>query len=468
MSIRKILFLAISWISLIILILIIIALSNKKESVLTVPKELKIWISEGTTESYDSLIEWFKLYAPEFKNTNIVFEKKTTDPVRYRTLLLSTMSDGMSPDIFMIGAWEDTILESRIEPVPEEYIDIGYFEKEYDDIFLSLITSTWSKGTLKRSILGIPLGFETMGIFYNKNLIREVPKTWNELDLLHQRWVLKGVFVSNLWLWPRYTPNASNLVSLFLVREWTDNILDIWSKSDESIASYIRYKDAVSTEWAGGDSDIYSPILTLDGQRDTLDLTKTTTLDMFVQWNIGMIFWYPSLITELEKSDKRTGSSKSIAWVVLTAKIPLDDTIEPRENVARYSYFGVSKWSKNPSAALEFLKYLMTPDAQRRFIEQNPHLIAAQRSFWSAQKTNKISSIFNRAGIDAFIPDIDEGLSVFNYGLKAEFDELLSEYLDRKDIMDISNIIGLLSIEISCNISPYDPSIKNQENCEKR
>jgi hypothetical protein len=59
----------------------------------------------------------------------------------------------MSPDIFMVGAGEDAILRSRIEPIPEEYIDIRYFEREYDDIFLPLIVSTGSKELIKRSLL---------------------------------------------------------------------------------------------------------------------------------------------------------------------------------------------------------------------------------------------------------------------------------------------------------------------------
>jgi hypothetical protein len=42
---------------------------------------------------------------------NIVFEKKTNDMIRYRTLLLSTMTDETGPDIFMIPAGEDEILE---------------------------------------------------------------------------------------------------------------------------------------------------------------------------------------------------------------------------------------------------------------------------------------------------------------------------------------------------------------------
>lgn len=80
----------------------ILILQNKGEKEIIIPGSIKIWITDGTTLGYDALIAGFKAYAPEYKNTNIVFEKKTTDPIRYRTLLLKTMAEGTGPDIFMV------------------------------------------------------------------------------------------------------------------------------------------------------------------------------------------------------------------------------------------------------------------------------------------------------------------------------------------------------------------------------
>lgn len=41
----------------------------------------------------------------------ITLEKKTENADRYRTLLLSTMTEGSGPDIFMLRFGEDEILE---------------------------------------------------------------------------------------------------------------------------------------------------------------------------------------------------------------------------------------------------------------------------------------------------------------------------------------------------------------------
>jgi ABC-type glycerol-3-phosphate transport system substrate-binding protein len=123
---------------------------------------MKIWISEGTTESYSEIIEGFKKYAPEYAKTNIVIEKKSTDPLRYRTLLLSTMADGTGPDIFMVPAGEDDILLSKVEPVPASILPIKDFDKRYDDIFLSLMYNTGSTEKQETYYLGVPLGYETL------------------------------------------------------------------------------------------------------------------------------------------------------------------------------------------------------------------------------------------------------------------------------------------------------------------
>lgn len=468
MATKKILFFIIAGVITVIIFISLALLSQPRTPSFIAPKEIKIWINEWSTEDYASLIEWFKQYAPEFASTNIIFEKKTTDPIRYRTLLLSMMSDNMSPDIFMIGAWEDAILRSRIEPIPEKYIDIWFFEREYDDIFLPLIVSTGSRDTITRSLLGVPLGFETMWIFYNKNLIREVPRTWEEIDRLYERWISRWIYVSNLWLWPRYTQNMSDILSLMLMRDGTKSILNIQNTSADTLSQYLGYKNY--SDWSTDliDGDIYSQTNTLADYTKELEKTKTTTFDMFLEWKIWMIFGFPSTVLELEKSDKRIGSEKTTAWLILASKIPTTNTIESIKNIVHYNYFAISRWSQQQEASLRFLQYLMSTDAQRRYIEKNPHQIAAQRSFWIAQKTQKISNILKRITLDTFIPDIDEQLSLFEYGLKAEFQEFLWEYLDRNDNMDISNILDNISTELSCTILPYDTSIQNTKDCEKK
>ena len=87
----------------------------------------------------------------------------------------------------------------------------------------------------------------------------------------------------------------------------------------------------------------------------------------------------------------------------------------------------------------------MTEDAERRFLEKNKHLIGAQRSFWDAQKNSRLSDVLTRTKIDTFIPETSEKTFLFNFGLKPEFENFLSESLDRNSNTDIGNISSFIS-----------------------
>lgn len=443
----------------------ILLLQSKKKTPVLVPSSMKIWITEWTTAGYESLVEGFKNYAPEYKNTEILFEKKATDPIRYRILLLSTMAEGTGPDIFMVDAGADAVVAGKAEPIPSSVLDFSTFEKRYDDIFASLIVSSWAKDTYSEYLLWVPLGFETLGIFYHKNLLRSVPKTWNDLDLLYQNGIAPGIFPTNLGLGPRYTTNSDDLIGYFYVRDGITDIAGVSSSSRGSLEEYLTYKDNTIASSENTDNDIYAPIMTLEWQKEWMDEDSSTTLDKFIAGDISMILGYPSIVSELEKSDKRLGI-KSKATNIFTEKIPLTSPTDDRINIAKYSYFALSKTTQNPIAGVKFLEYLMTTDAQTRFLQNNDAILSAQREFWPAQEWTKISQVLSRSTLDAFIPDLNENLSIFNYWLKAEFKSFLSDNLDRNNNIDINKISEWLSHTVFCSTDTYNWKATRAD-CEK-
>jgi len=102
MSQKKIIFLVIVGILALSIIIGFAYISNKQQSTKPKTSTMKIWITDGTSESYQKLVDGFKKYAPEYARTEILIEKQTSDPDRYRTLLLSTATEGSGPDIFML------------------------------------------------------------------------------------------------------------------------------------------------------------------------------------------------------------------------------------------------------------------------------------------------------------------------------------------------------------------------------
>ena len=213
MSPKKILFFTIVWIIFISIIIAVAYVSGQKKQTNTAQGSIKIWITDGTSESYAPLIEWFKKYAKEYAKTEIIVEKQTNDADRYRTILLSTLIEWSGPDIFMLHSWEDAILETKIEPITSDFLDFSDFDKKYDDIFQDLLVSSGSWRNKKIALLWVPLGYETLGVFYNKSLMREVPKTWNDLENLYKTNEV-DIHMSNIGLSPTYTPNMVDILPM--------------------------------------------------------------------------------------------------------------------------------------------------------------------------------------------------------------------------------------------------------------
>ncbi len=450
MSPRKILFFIITSILVVILTISIIYISGQKKTISKAPASIKIWISNGTTESYKSLIEGFKKYAPEYKKTEIIIEKQPSDPDRYRTLLLSTLTEWNGPDIFMLNNWEDAILETKIEPIPDSMISISDFDKRYDDLFQDLLTSSGSWKNKKNSLKWVPLGYETLWIFYNKTLIREVPKTWNEIEVLYSDFI-NDKYPSNIGLGPIYTPNMIDILPLWLYNADTKDYSDA-SNNKNGIESYLNYGNfSIWTKQNEWESSTSNTKITLNTRKTNMLEEKLTTLDLFMQWDIAMIIGYPSLVLELEKSSKRSGSSRNNG-TILTDRIP-QVSVQDKKNIARYSYFGISKFTKEWQASLKFLEYLMTPDAQRIFMDEYPYLVPAQSEFYETAMTNTLSETLSRTKLAPFIPIIGDEISVFQYWLKSRFERYLREGIDTTENPDIESISTKISKEITCEIS---------------
>lgn len=79
------------------------------------------------------------------------------------------------------------VLESKIEPIPDQYLSTEEFSRSFNRVFDPLITERQTKNEEGKEITvselrGVPMGYETMGAFYNLDIVTNaVPRTWKEL-----------------------------------------------------------------------------------------------------------------------------------------------------------------------------------------------------------------------------------------------------------------------------------------------
>lgn len=448
MSPRKIIFFVIVGILLVTIIGTVAYISGNKPTNTSGQGAIKIWITDGTTESYAPLIEWFRKYAKDYAKTEIIIEKQSNDADRYRTLLLSTLTEGNGPDIFMLHSGEDAILETKIEPIPSNLLEFWDFNKRYDDIFQDLVSSTGSWKDKINTLKGVPLGYETLGVFYNKSLLREVPKTWNDLENLYNDSNFEWI-PSNIGLGPIYTPNMIDIIPLWFnekwVREYT-NMENVW----DSLSSYLNYSTLPYWQTTNTEESTTNK-QTLSDKKWAMMQEKLTTLDLFMQWDIAMIIGYPSIVLELEKSAKRAGDKNSND-TILTEKI-LQSGNKTVTNIGRYSYFGISKLTKNGAASLKFMEYLLTPEAQRLFSNEYTYLIPAQSEFYQSVENNTLSDTIGKTTLSSFIPSPKTKVTIFQYGMKSRFEKYLKESIDTTETPDTNAITTKISHEIGCEIN---------------
>lgn len=459
MSQKKIIFFVIVGIISVLALIGIFLLTNQSSNKKTnSAAELAIWINEWTQEDFKKLEAGFHKYAPEYKNITITPTKQPNDADRYRSYLLQTIAEWNGPDIFMLQKWEDKLLENWLQPIPQNNFNIADFSNRFEEVFDGLIKK-WSKDN-EETIDGIPLGYETLGVFYNRTLVRpSVPRTWQELENMYNSFVI-WKYPSNLWLGSNFVPNVSDILPLFFAK---DGMYDY-----KSIAQWVAPFESYYTFWdltigsSETTDDIYSRADTLRHNESVMQEQKKNTFDEFLAGNIAMIIGYPSTILELEKSKKRVGT-ESVHDTILSAKIPENNT-KTRENIAKYSYMAISKNSKNPDASLAFLSYLSTPEAGRILMEIYPHMIPAQKELQPSATQMTISKEFPRLKMEAFIPEIGTKLQVFDYGNKKLFENILTKnWSNMGSRSDIATFSKKLSEEITCSVEENNPNSP----CEK-
>ena len=281
MSKNKIIFLVIIGIIFIALFITVMYISRQNKTPNSNKDIVKIWITDGTTEAYESIIDGFKKYAPKYAKTDFIIEKQFNDADRYRQLLLNVFTEWSGPDIFMLKSGEDEILETKIIPIPDSVIDFSDFDKRYDDIFQDLVYSTGSGKDKETVLKWVPLGYETLGIFYNKSIIREVPKTWNELENLYRNFS-SGKFPTNIGLGPTYTPNMSDILPIWF------NEIDVTSYKDvatnkDALGNYIDYSTMEIGSQSNDGTDTVRDVMKKISQIGKLRwLKKSSLLSIFL------------------------------------------------------------------------------------------------------------------------------------------------------------------------------------------
>lgn len=351
------------------------------------PIKIVIWNLFDDTDVLAGQIQAFKSKNPKLE----IEYKKFNDPVFYEEILINELAEWNWPDIFTI---KNTGLEKhkwKIEPLKVWFTDLAMNEQIYRETFLPVVSNDLIKDW---NIYWVSLYADTLALYYNKSFFKDHFTTWKPSDTWS--WLTKQVEQLTR------KDNSIERFSLAWISMWrSDNIIravDIlylimmqyWAEFYEKDTNKITFSD---TQWkllTNSDSNLpsktalnfYTSFWKASyknyswNQLITSRSEEKNEIYPFVAWKTAMIFWYSYLyddivskISQLKNLWKDTISK----WDIAIAEVPQIEAFSDswkRDSLASYYPLVVSKNSKNPKEAWDFLLYLTSKESLVDYYEK--------------------------------------------------------------------------------------------------
>ncbi|MBS6559143.1 MAG: maltose ABC transporter substrate-binding protein [Clostridiales bacterium] len=289
---------------------------------------LKVWESSGETE------EFIKQAGEAFTelHPNITIEYENVEIGDANTQIALDGPGGVGADVF--GTPSNTIgglvAGGHILPLDNE-----------DDVKGKVAASCESAVTYDGKIYGYPVSDETYALFYNKDLVKEVPKTWEEMEQFCKEFNSKGKYgviwnVADAYYSPIFTGKNGN--KLF-GPEGTDASNTYMATEDaitgmEYFQSFRNYLDVPAADLSD----------------------NAVCLAAFTEGNAAMYITGPWNVASCEAAGMNFG-------VTTLPSLPGDDT--PAASFSGARTMQISAYTEHPAEAQAFAKFLISDEMQQ-------------------------------------------------------------------------------------------------------
>ena len=299
------------------------ACGNKQESKSAEGKTTIRFASWDTADDVDAQQKMVDKFNEEHPDIQVLLEAYGSD---FDTKISASMGSGDAPDVMYM--WNYPAYHEGLEPLD------SYIEKEGEDYKKNFYSTLWNYNSYDGQIYGLPVGFTTHCVYYNKDLFEkagvEEPKdgwTWEDLEekakKINEATGVKGFSFSmkpdpydyEMYLWSNGTAYCDK-----------EGKMEGYINSDKALETYKMFQDmakdgyAVATEKSG--SDEFE-----SGQ---------TAMFVYGAWAV--------------KKYTEAGVNFGLA------KLPSFGT-EKSASILSSSGVAIAKSSKNKEAAWEFVKY---------------------------------------------------------------------------------------------------------------
>ncbi|NVP17289.1 carbohydrate ABC transporter substrate-binding protein [Candidatus Gracilibacteria bacterium] len=410
-------------------------------------KVFKIWVVGDLVNDSSAIIDGFKKVYPNYKNREILLESFNSYE-DYTYTLMSALNSGLGPDIFVLNNNDKgSVFSNQVLGIDPNIVNPNDFRKKYKLFFSDDLIGTFTyDGETKEYLVGLPVGYETLGVFYNRRYLKEA-------DISNLS-TLNNVISDLKTKYPDIIPfgigngstvdNSSDIMTQFFMMEGgVTGLGNVNSKVlGESVGAYLLY----------GDIDGYNGY---NLKYQELKDTRKTSLNLFSLGEVMMVAGYPSTIKKI----KENGFSKSL---LQAGPFPTYYS-GAGKMLVNYNYFAINKETTNLDLANSFISYLYSDNGALNFLDSFPYYLPALLSLESDKLGDKIDSDYSITLGDFYSEKND--YSSFDKGVKTLYDKSITILLD-KDFYD-SESFNAFKESVMCKANKITTFTNLSVNCDR-
>jgi multiple sugar transport system substrate-binding protein len=370
------------------------------------PVTLEYWRTEDDSTALEPVIAAYRKLHP-----HISIQPTTLRSEDYERELIKALAEDRGPDLFSLPNYQLRAWQAKLLPVPpsitvptqavDENKNIVTINRKTAGFSLLALRNQFVEGAASEVVMygpsasdpdeyderifGLPISFDTMGLYYNKDLflqagLEKPPATWRDLQDMAAKLTVLGADKEII-------TSGAAIGGARNVRYSEDILALIMSQNGAQLADENGYaifnqftNDTRNREFTPGVQGLmfYQGFVNPGAYGYSWNELMPDSFDAFVAGKTAMYFGYPQDAKAIRASAPRLDFG--------IAPVPQVDMSKPR-NIARYPVEVVSRKTKHPNEAWDFLTFLATREASEIWLNKTKRP-SSLRSLISNQLTD--------------------------------------------------------------------------------
>jgi len=308
-------------------------------------------------ESLQNLQPLITAYEQKYPNVQVVYTQK--DITTYPQDLINALASGSGPDIFAINnSWLPEYMD-KITSAPAA----AFTYTDYKNAFVDVAVNDF---TQNQKVYAAPLYVDSLGLYYNKDILGSVgiatpPKTWAELASDVQKikradgtgyFTLSGLAAGT-------NANVNRAVDiLYLMMLQKGAVPYSADGTQPQFGQSVQQSGNSSTPGLDG-LNFYTSFANPASPNYNYNARSDYSIDAFANGRAAFLYSYSYTAATLKQKNPNLNFD--------VAAVPQPDLNNPSVNFANYWGEAVSKQSKSPNTAWNFLQFLTSKDSLDKY-----------------------------------------------------------------------------------------------------